>query len=106
LLLELAAIPAAQRVHDLDRSARERLVRVLADYVLPVAGNEGYATAEVTAGGVALDAVVPRTLECRAAPGLFCAGEMLDVVGRLGGYNFLWAWITGRKAGIAAAAPT
>jgi len=102
LLLELAEIPPAQRVHELDRVSRLRLVTVLDDYALPRSGDEGYATAEVTGGGVALDAVAPRTLECRAVPGLHVAGEMLDVVGRIGGYNFLWAFVTGRKAGAAA----
>ena len=103
LLLELAEIPPAQRVHELDRASRHRLVAVLDDYALPRSGDEGYATAEVTGGGVALNAIHARTLECRAVPGLYVAGEMLDVVGRIGGYNFLWAFVTGRRAGEAAA---
>jgi len=107
LLLELAEISPTQRVHELDRASRWRLVGVLDDYALPRSGDEGYATAEVTGGGVALEAITPRTLECRAVPGLYIAGEMLDVVGRIGGYNFLWAFVTGRKAGeaVATAAP-
>ena len=60
-------------------------------------------TAEVTAGGVALDEVSTKTLEARSVPGLYLAGEVLDVVGRMGGFNFLWAWVSGRKAGISAA---
>jgi hypothetical protein len=102
--LMLAAIPAERRQSDATRDERARLVEVLVRCPLPVTGNEGYATAEVTAGGVGLDAVHPKTLESRAVPGLYFCGEMLDAVGRIGGYNFLWAWVTGRKAGEAAAA--
>lgn len=101
--LDIAAIPRDRRESDLARDERRQLVTVLERYVLPVRGNEGYATAEVTAGGVALDAIHTRTLETRAVPGLFVCGEMLDVVGRIGGYNFLWAWVSGRRAGEAAA---
>jgi predicted Rossmann fold flavoprotein len=101
--LDVAGVPPDRRESDLTRSERRLLVNVLEGYVLPVDGNEGYATAEVTAGGVALDAVRPRTLESRAVPGLYLCGEMLDVVGRIGGYNFLWAWVSGRRAGEAAA---
>ena len=103
-LLELAEVPSERRESELTRAERGRLVDVLERWPLPVSGNEGYATAEATGGGVALGAVHTRTLECRAVPGLFLCGEMLDVVGRIGGYNFLWAWASGRKAGQAAAA--
>jgi len=75
----------------------------VAAYVLPVLEVMGYKKAEVTAGGVALDEVDPRTLESRLTPGLYFVGEILDVDGRLGGYNFQWAWSTGHVAGRAAA---
>ena len=68
-------------------------------YPLPWTGDEGYKKAEVTGGGVALAEVDPRTLESRRAPGLFFAGEILDAFGPIGGYNFAWAWATGRLAG-------
>jgi predicted flavoprotein YhiN len=58
--------------------------------------------AEVTGGGVALDEVDPRTLESRVRPGLFLCGEILDAFGPIGGYNFAWAWATGRAAGLGA----
>jgi predicted flavoprotein YhiN len=74
----------------------ERLVR----YPLPWTGDEGYRRAEVTGGGVALDEVDPVTLESRRHPGLFLCGEMLDAFGPIGGYNFAWAWATGRSAGL------
>jgi hypothetical protein len=102
-LLELAAAPAERKLAELTREERRRLVRVLGACPLEVCDNEGYRTAEVTAGGVALDEVSTKTLEARNVPGLFFAGEVLDVVGRIGGYNFLWAWVSGRKAGTAAA---
>ncbi len=102
-LLELAAAPAERKLAELTREERRRLVRVLGACPLEVCDSEGYRTAEVTAGGVALDEVSTKTLEARSVPGLFFAGEVLDVVGRIGGYNFLWAWVSGRKAGTAAA---
>jgi predicted Rossmann fold flavoprotein len=103
-LLELAGVSRDRREHELTRDERRRLLAVLMDCRLPVTGSEGYATAEVTCGGLALAEVSPRTLECRTVPALYACGEILDVVGDLGGYNFLWAWVSGRKAGEAAAA--
>jgi predicted Rossmann fold flavoprotein len=98
-LLERAGVEADGRVAELSRADRARLVEVLERCPLPVAGDEGYRTAEVTAGGIPLGETVTGTLESRVAPGLFLCGEMLDVTGRLGGYNFLWAWVSGRRAG-------
>ena len=63
------------------------------------AGTEGYTKAEVTAGGVATDELDPRTLESRKVPRLFFVGEVIDVTGWLGGYNFQWAWASGFCAG-------
>ncbi len=73
---------------------------------LPVSGTLGYEKAEVTAGGVALDEVNPSTLESRRTPGLYLCGEVLDVEGRLGGFNFQWGWSSGTVAGRAAAPST
>ncbi len=103
-LLARAGIPQDARTSRLPREPRKRLVRELADAVLGIAGDEGYRTAEVTGGGVPLAEVRPRTLESRLRPGLHFAGEVLDATGRLGGFNFLWAWVTGRTAGLGAAA--
>lgn len=85
----------------LRREDRVRLVELLTHYPLPWHGHEGYKTAEVTGGGVALDQVNPATLESRHTPGLHLCGEMLDAFGPIGGYNFLWAWVTGKIAGAA-----
>jgi predicted Rossmann fold flavoprotein len=66
--------------------------------VKPV-GSEGYRTAEVTLGGVDTAALDSRTLEAKAVPGLYFVGEVVDVTGWLGGYNFQWAWASGWSAG-------
>ncbi|MHB1959837.1 MAG: BaiN/RdsA family NAD(P)/FAD-dependent oxidoreductase [Acidobacteriaceae bacterium] len=63
------------------------------------AGTEGYAKAEVTAGGVDTDELSARTMECRKVPGLYFIGEVVDVTGHLGGFNFQWAWASGFAAG-------
>ncbi len=62
-------------------------------------GTEGFATAEVTAGGVDTDELSSKTMEAKRAPGLFFIGEVVDVTGELGGYNLHWAWASGRAAG-------
>ena len=85
------------------REKRIALLRTLTARVLPVTGTLGYEKAEVTAGGVELSEVNPGTLESRRAPGVFLCGEILDVEGRLGGFNFQWAWSSGMVAGKAAA---
>ncbi len=90
----------------LRREHRRGLVVALTEYPLPWTGNEGYRKAEVTGGGVALSEVDPRTMESRRTPGLFLCGELLDAFGPIGGYNFAWAWATGRAAGMGAASRT
>jgi len=103
-LLEEAGIPGDRSAAQLRRDERVRLVEMLTRYSLPWTGDEGYKKAEVTGGGVALGEVDPRTLESRIRSGLFLCGEILDAFGPIGGYNFLWAWATGRAAGLGAAA--
>jgi predicted Rossmann fold flavoprotein len=76
----------------LARDARRKLVEALIDWPLPVRDSRGYQYAEVTAGGVPLDEIDPRTMESRKCPGLYLVGEILDVDGRIGGFNFQWAW--------------
>lgn len=97
-----AGLPPDRRGPDLRRHERTALVEALTSYVLPWNGDEGYKKAEVTGGGVALTDVNPRTLESVRQPGLFMCGEMLDAFGPIGGYNFAWAWATGRAAGLGA----
>ena len=75
------------------------IARQLADWPIVASGTEGYRTAEVTLGGVDIRAVSSATMESRHAPGLYFVGEVLDVTGWLGGYNFQWAWASGHAAG-------
>jgi predicted Rossmann fold flavoprotein len=103
-LLHEAGVPPETVLSQLRRDARGRLVRALTRYPLPWSGDEGYKKAEVTGGGVSLADVNPRTLESRKHPGLHLCGEMLDAFGPIGGYNFAWAFATGRLAGRGAAA--
>jgi len=98
LLLD-AGVPQDRRAAELRRAERSALVEALTSYELPWTGDEGYKKAEVTGGGIALDAVDPRTLESRIHPGLYFCGEILDAFGPIGGHNFAWAWSTGRMAG-------
>jgi predicted Rossmann fold flavoprotein len=102
-LLEEAGVGAQRPLAELPREERARVVQYLARYPLPWTGDEGYRKAEVTGGGVSLAEVNARTMESRIHPGLFLCGEVLDAFGPIGGYNFAWAWATGRSAGLGAA---
>jgi len=88
---------------DVPREARRRLVQLLVAMPLEVVGDRGFTVAEATAGGVPLAEVRLDSMESRICPGLFFAGEVLDVDGRIGGFNFQWAWASGFVAGGAAA---
>ncbi len=101
-LVREARIEPGRMLAQLGRSERLRLIDTLVRGELPWTGDEGYRKAEVTGGGVNLADVDSRTLESRRHKGLFMCGEMLDAFGPIGGYNFLWAWATGRAAGIGA----
>jgi predicted Rossmann fold flavoprotein len=87
----------------LAKEERRRIVRDLVDFTLPVVRDRGFDYAEVTAGGVPLDELDLKTMESRRCKGLFLCGEILDVDGRIGGFNFQWAWASGRLAGLSAA---
>ena len=102
-LLASADVPPNRMGPDLSRDERRRLVQSCKDLRLPVVGTLGFAKAEVTSGGLALDEVDPARLESRRQPGLHFAGEVLDLDGLIGGYNFQAAWSTGWLAGEAAA---
>jgi predicted Rossmann fold flavoprotein len=105
-LMVTAAIPLDRMGPDLSRDERRRLLGVLKELCLPILGTLGFEKAEVTAGGIELGEVDPKTLESRLAPGLFFAGEILDLDGLIGGYNFQAAWSTGWLAGESAAKMT
>ena len=88
---------------NVSREDRRTLVKALLEWPLPVADGRGYNFAEVTAGGVPLAEVDPATLESRRCAGLYFTGEILDVDGRLGGFNFQWAWSSAWVVGSALA---
>jgi predicted Rossmann fold flavoprotein len=102
-VLETLGLDASMPLGRLPRDARRRLARALVTWPLDVTDSRGYAFAEATAGGVPLHEVDPGTLESRRQAGLYLVGEMLDVDGRLGGFNFQWAWSSGHVAGRAIA---
>ena len=77
----------------------ERIAEGLHHWKLKPSGTEGYEKAEVTAGGVNTDELSSKTMEARKVPGLFFIGEVVDVTGHLGGFNFQWAWSSGYCAG-------
>jgi predicted Rossmann fold flavoprotein len=77
------------------------IAEILSDWPLVASGTEGYRTAEVTLGGVDTDELSSSTLMSRRVPGLYFIGEVVDVTGWLGGYNFQWAWASGHAAGMA-----
>ena len=86
----MAEIPDAQLL---------AVAQQLADWQLKPSGTEGYRTAEVTLCGVDTDQLSSKTMECKTQPGLYFVGEVVDVTGHLGGYNFQWAWASGYAAG-------
>ncbi|MBK9123055.1 MAG: aminoacetone oxidase family FAD-binding enzyme [Chloroflexi bacterium] len=102
-LCAAADVNASAPLSTLTREKRRALSAVLTRYPLPITGTRGFNYAEVTAGGVPLTEVDLKTLESRCRPGLHLCGEILDVDGRIGGFNFQWAWSSGYVAGRAAA---
>jgi len=92
-------LDTASTMAHLPREDRRRMAHALTAWPLPVTGSRGFNYAEATAGGVPLDEIDPATMESRICRGLYLAGELLDVDGRLGGFNFQWAWASGYVAG-------
>ena len=90
---------AHRKLAELGRRDLATLTSQLASWSPQPTGTEGYRKAEVTSGGVATDELDPRTLQSRRIPGLYFVGEVVDVTGWLGGYNFQWAWASGYVAG-------
>jgi predicted Rossmann fold flavoprotein len=98
-LLVLAGLPVDRKAAALSRPDRQKLVALAKRLRLPLRGTLGFEKAEVTAGGVSLDEVDSRTMQSKKVPGLYLAGEVLDLDGWIGGYNFQSAWSTGWLAG-------
>jgi predicted Rossmann fold flavoprotein len=98
-LLARAGVSLERRLAEVSRGERNAVIAALKSTAIPITGSLGFKKAEVTAGGVALDEVDSRTMQSKIVPGLFIAGEILDVDGPIGGYNFQAAFSTGYLAG-------
>jgi hypothetical protein len=94
-LLENVGLSPDRKAAELGREARSRCVAAIKTCTIPISGTLGFKKAEVTAGGVPLTEVDSRTMESRLVPGLYFAGEVLDLDGPIGGYNFQAAFSTG-----------
>ena len=97
----MAQIPADRRFAEVGKADRARWLDAVKRCPIPASGTKGYGKAEVTAGGVSLAEVNGRTMESKLVPGLYLAGEVLDLDGPIGGYNFQAAFSTGWLAGSA-----
>jgi len=103
LRIATVALGRDEPLSKITKERRGSLSRALTAFPLAVTDGRGYNFAEVTSGGVSLDEVNPKTMGSRLRPGLYFVGEILDVDGRIGGFNFQWAWSTGKVAGEAIA---
>ena len=99
VLLERADIPNHKKAHDLTKQERRRLLERFKCFTVAVAGPRPIDEAIITSGGVKVSEVDPKTMQSKNVPGLFFAGEMLDVDAYTGGFNLQIAWATGRAAG-------
>lgn len=99
-LLQQAGLDAQQKAAELSKTARAALVRAIKQTSIALTGTRGFGKAEVTAGGIPLAEVDSRTMESRVVPGLYVAGEVLDLDGPIGGFNFQAAFSTGWLAGL------
>jgi predicted Rossmann fold flavoprotein len=97
--LDLAGLPRERKAAALSKDERRRLVQAIKHARLPITGTMGFGRAEVTAGGIALGEVDSRSMLSKLVPNLYLAGEVLDLDGPIGGYNFQAAWSTGWLAG-------
>ena len=104
VVLEASMIDRDKPCQNLSPAETGRMRSVIKSWMLDVQGTRSWMDAQVSAGGVCTDEINPETLESRKVPGLFFAGEIMDVDGDSGGYNLQWAWSSGHSAGIHAAA--
>ena len=98
-IIRYVNLKADTPLSDLSRDALRQVARACKGFTLPVRGTEGFAGAQVTAGGVRCAEFDPQTMQSRIVPGLYACGEVLDIDGDCGGYNLQWAWSSGHLAG-------
>lgn len=99
-LCEAAGVPLDRRMAELRKTELRSLIDALVRYELPYDGHQGYRKAEVTGGGIPLSEIDCSSMESRVLPGVHLCGEIMDAFGRIGGFNFYWAWVSGRLAGL------
>ena len=99
MLIKYSGIDAARPLSGLTARELRAVTAACKNFRLPVRGTEGFASAQVTAGGIRTAEFRADTLESRLCPGLFACGEVLDIDGDCGGYNLQWAWASGALAG-------
>jgi predicted Rossmann fold flavoprotein len=92
-------VGAVQSIGEMSDKGLRALAKALHDWQVKPCGTSGYGKAEVTLGGVDTDELSSKTMEAKKVPGLYFIGEVVDVTGWLGGYNFQWAWASGWAAG-------
>ncbi len=106
LVIEIQALfwpeQAETQLAQIPDSTLRQVAAQLQAWEIKPAATEGYRTAEVTLGGIDTDELSSKTMESKSRPGLYCIGEVVDVTGHLGGFNFQWAWASGQAAGKAA----
>lgn len=98
-LIQHAGCDSQTAIAQLPKKDRDHLLSLLTKFLFPIVQDRGWNYAEVTAGGVPLEEVNFRTMESKLVPGIYLVGEILDCDGRIGGFNFQWAWATGHLAG-------
>src|SRR5205814_2000468 len=96
---ELYVPEASKTLQELSDLVCSKVARQFQEWTLVPSGTVGYSKAEVTRGGVDTDELSSKTMECKKVPGLYFIGEVVDVTGHLGGFNFQWAWASGAAAG-------
>ncbi|PHR86599.1 MAG: aminoacetone oxidase family FAD-binding enzyme [Blastopirellula sp.] len=99
-LCDSGQITADATFSEMTKLVRKNLVKAVAEMDLPISGSRGFQVAEVTAGGIPLKQIDLKTMQSRECPGLYLCGEICDVDGRIGGFNFQWAWASGYVAGV------
>ena len=92
-----------KKLAECSKVIRQQCAEFLSEYRLNVSSEEGYKKAEVTGGGVSLSEIAHKSMELKSHPGFYVCGEIIDVFGRIGGFNFYWAWVSGRLAGLSSA---
>lgn len=102
VVLDQAGVKHETVLGQATREDRRAVFRALTEFPMAISGDRGFRFAEATAGGVPLSEIHLATMESRICPGLYLAGEILDVDGKIGGFNFQWAWASGRLAGMSA----